>query len=70
MSKTFVIDTFIGVNDNSAKEYNQSLIEYLLAILEQGDWHAMSDHQLYLNGGKKMLTELIEELNTVFDVEE
>lgn len=66
-NKTFLRDSFVGVNDQSAQEYNRSLIQYLFTILEGDDWHAMSDYQNYLDGGKKMLIEIIEELNEVFD---
>ena len=59
----FLTTTF-RENDNSAKEYKQSLIEYLFGILENNNWEAMSEHQLYLNGAKKMITEIIEELNS------
>jgi len=57
------ITTHFSENDNSVKEYKQSLIEYLLWVLENNNFTAMSEHQLYLNGAKKMLTEIIEELN-------
>ena len=66
MGKTFLRDKFVELNDNSAREYNQSIINYLFTVLEGSDWHAMSDYQLFLNGGKKMLEEIIEELNEAF----
>lgn len=59
---SFLYNAF-SENDNSAKEYKQSLIEYLLNELQKGKWEAMSDHQLYLDGAKDMLTEIIEEIN-------
>ena len=57
------LTTRFSENDNSAKEFKQSLIEYLFWVLEKNGWEAMSEHQLYLSGAKKMLMEIIEELN-------
>lgn len=51
-------------NDNSVKEFKQSLIEYLFWVIEHNNWTAMSEQQLYLNGAKKMIEEIIEELNS------
>lgn len=62
MRNDFVTKHF-NENDNSIEEYKQSLIESLFWVLEKNNWDAMSEQQLYLNGAKKMLTEIIEELN-------
>lgn len=59
------LKTRFSENDNSAGEFKQSLIEYLFDVLEKGNFEAMSDHQLYLDGAKKMLTEIIEELSNL-----
>lgn len=59
----FLTEVFIE-NDNSVKEFKQTFIEYLFRILENKKWEAMSEHQIYLEGAKKMLIEIIEELNS------
>lgn len=58
MAKYFCTDYF-DENDNSVKEYKESLCVYLKNILTN-DLSAMSDHKLFLEGGEQALKEIYE----------
>lgn len=57
--KTFLKSAYLG---SDGEDFIPDFIEYLGEIIENGKWIAMSDHQLYLDGGKQAIIEIIEEM--------
>ena len=51
-------------NGSDGKDFQQDFCEYLTEVLENTRFEAMNDHQLFLQGGKKMLQEIIEEIKS------
>jgi len=66
--KEFLKERFI-LSDNSAMEYNSSLLIYLDGVMKNTRFEAMSEHQLYLQGAKQMLEEIINLLEKEFEGE-
>lgn len=60
-NKTEVLNpnTILSVNDNSKEEYQGDILNHLLVQYHTFSTHAMSDHQLYLQGQKNMLGGII-----------
>lgn len=57
--KTFLKSAYLG---SDGEDFIFDFIEYLGEIIENGEWIAMSDRQLYLAGGKQAIIEIIEEM--------
>jgi len=53
-------DVIINANDNSVKEYKKDILTYLISFHTKMSTEAMSMYQLYLQGRKNMLNEIIE----------
>jgi len=50
----------LNITDNSVKEYREEVIAYLTGFDSQMTTHAMSDYQLFLQGRKDMLEDIIQ----------
>ena len=59
MEKVFLKEIYMGSDgDNFKKEF----IDYLESIIKNNSFEAMSDYQLFLQGGKKAIEEIIIEI--------
>ena len=59
MEKVFLKEIYMGSDgDNFKKEF----IDYLESIIKNNRFEAMSDYQLFLQGGKKAIEEIIIEI--------
>lgn len=62
MTKTSIKDIEkcpLIICDHSVTEWKAEVLPYLQSVLDNFSTHAMSDHQSYLQGQKKMLEEII-----------
>ena len=55
----FIKDIYMG---SDGSDFKNDFIYYLKSILETHEFTAMSDHQLFLEGGKTAIQEIIAEL--------
>jgi hypothetical protein len=62
MERTFLKHHYYGTD---GPEFSEEFLKYLEQVLEERRWDAMSDHVLYLQGAKKAIEEIIEELKQV-----
>jgi len=53
-------DAIINAGDNSVEEYKEDILVYLINLHAGMSTEAMSEHQLWLQGRKSMLGEIIE----------
>lgn len=58
-------DLDININDNSAGEFADELLEQLRTYRDNFSTHAMSQHQLTLVGQKQMLIDIINYIQKV-----
>lgn len=58
--REFLKEPYIG---SDGKDFAKEFSEYLQEMIDNRRWTAMSDHELYLEGAKKMAEEIIEFLN-------
>ena len=59
-TNNYFIKEILDENDNSVFEYKKSLLKHLQDVLTKRNFTAMSDHENFLQGGKRMLEEIIE----------
>ena len=50
---------------SDGENFRKEFVEYLEGILKNGSWSAMSDHTLFLQGGKRAIEEIITEIKSV-----
>jgi len=55
----FVKQIYMG---SDGMDFKEDFLEFLKSVLNSQRYEAMSDHQLYLQGGKKAIEEIIESL--------
>lgn len=55
----FVKQIYMG---SDGLDFKEDFLEFLKLVLNSQRYEAMSDHQLYLQGGKKAIEEIIESL--------
>ncbi len=55
----FLQDVYMG---SDRDDFQKDFVEYLREIIRMRRWEAMSEHTLFLQGGKQALEEIIEEL--------
>jgi len=55
----FLKKVFMG---SDGDDFRSDFIDYLEDVLATSRWDAMSDHQLYLDGARRAITEIINEL--------
>jgi hypothetical protein len=61
MKNVFLKEIYMGSDgDNFRKEF----IDYLKSIIKNNQFEVMSDYQLFLQGGKKAIEEIIMELES------
>jgi len=60
--REFITATYIGADGD---DFRKEFVEYLRYHLATTRWEAMSDHTLYLQGAKKAIEEIIEEIEKV-----
>jgi len=53
------MEKFTEVNDTSVVEYKKSLLNYLKKENEAFSTHSMNEYELFLQGQKKMLEDII-----------
>lgn len=58
--KMFLKEKYLG---SDGDDFILEFIEYLKKILTTTRWEAMSDYTFYLQGAKKAIEEVIEEMN-------
>jgi uncharacterized membrane protein len=49
-------------NGSDGYDFQKDFVEYLENIIKTERWEAMSDHTLFLQGGKQAIEEIINEL--------
>lgn len=55
-----------GTNTPYDDEFRRCFTAYLEGIIANQDWTCLNDHNLFLQGGKKALQEVIDELKDTF----
>ena len=67
MIHTYADDYFIKAPymGSDGENFRKEFVEYLEGILKNGSWSAMSDHTLFLQGGKRAIEEIIAEIKSV-----
>lgn len=60
MNPTKISELNIGLTDTSAKEFADELLVELRSFHSNLNTHAMTDRTAYLEGRKKMLSEIID----------
>ena len=51
-----------GTNEPYDNEFRRCFIAYLEGVIANHDWTCLSDHSLFLQGGKQALKEVVAEL--------
>ena len=62
--KYFITTPYIG---SDGKDFAKEFSEYLQELIATRHWRAMSDHQLFLSGGKTAIEEIISILTSQSD---
>jgi hypothetical protein len=57
--KTHLKDKVVIIRDSEVKIAKEDLLQELKQYLAEQDWRAMSDYQLFLDGQKDMLNQVI-----------
>ena len=58
----FLKEVYMG---SDREDLIKDFIEYLQNVIKTGSWSAMSDHELFLQGGKRAIEEVIAELSSI-----
>lgn len=62
MERIFLKDVYSGTDGD---DFRKDFVDYLETILINRSWDAMSEYKLYLQGAKKAIEEIIEEIKNV-----
>ena len=58
-NRYFIKKTYCG---SDGENFKSDFVEYLKSILKEENWYAMSEYKLFLQGAKKALEEIVQEL--------
>jgi len=62
MNREFLKLPYYGTD---GEDFREEFISYLEQIIINGQWEAMNDHTLYLQGAKRVIKEIIDEIRNV-----
>ena len=60
-NNVFLKEKYLGAD---GEMFKAEFAEYLKAVVGSGRWDAMSDHALFLQGGKQAIEEIIREIES------